>query len=213
MKKHLIICLILLTALLLTAQESPVRDYFANPGAVSFTAAWDYCSQELAKDSTKVSIKILMANLAANESKRLSQEIQPEFHSLAAGAKFQFANLLLAQNRLEDSVDMYNAINLEYPKWSCPWRHKGEALYLLKRYKDAEKSIAKSIETNPEHYDAYVWMAKIQYKLKKYKPALKNLEIAMTLNPEEEESPDEVISEDSIRALHEVLLIKTGKKK
>jgi hypothetical protein len=56
-------------------------------------------------------------------------------------------------------------------------------------------------------------MAKIQYQLKKYKPALKNLETALTLNPEAEESNDEVLSENSIRALHEDLLIKTGKKK
>jgi hypothetical protein len=35
----------------------------------------------------------------------------------------------------------------------------------------------------------------------------------MTLNPEEEESPDEVITDDAIKALHQELLKKTGKKK
>ncbi|MBM4399533.1 MAG: tetratricopeptide repeat protein, partial [Candidatus Cloacimonetes bacterium] len=83
----------------------------------------------------------------------------------------------------------------------------------LKRFQDAEVSFQKSIDTNPNHYDAYVWMAKAQYQMKKYKPALKNVEKAMTLNPEEEGSHDEEISDKEVITLHEALLKKTGKKK
>jgi tetratricopeptide (TPR) repeat protein len=213
MKKTLLFCTFLLLALFLAAQDNPITDYFNNPNPQTFETAWNFCNSQLAEDSTQVDVKILMANLAVIESKRLADEVTPLVENLEVGGKFQYANLLLAQNRFEAAIDVYETINQDYPGWSCPWRHKGQALYSLKRYKDAEKSIAKAIETNAEHYDAYIWMARIQYKLKKYKPALKNLEIAMSLNPESEESPDEAISADSIRALHEALLKKTGKLK
>lgn len=212
MKRNLLITILLLLSALLLAEGSPLDAYFDNPDAASFTAAYNFCAEQLAADSTAVSYEILMANLAAIEASRLTDGIAPKAKAFDLSGKFQFANLLLAQNRFEEAVGLYNEINAESPGWSCPWRHKGEALYNLKRYKEAEVSLKQAVETNKEHYDAYVWLAKTQYQLKKYKQALKNLETALTLNPGAEESPDETLAEDSIRALHEDLLYKTGKK-
>lgn len=213
MKRVIIICSIMLITGILCGESNPVSDYFNNPTAKTFTNAWASCADDLAKDSTQVNIKILMANLANLESQRLINEISPMADTLSAGIKFQYANVLLGQNRLSEAIEQYNALNAAYPGWSCPFRHKGEAYYRLELYKEAEASLTKAIETNLEHYDAYVWMAKTQYQMKKYKKALTYLETALTLNPEAEESPDEYISEDSIKALHDELLLKTGKKK
>ncbi len=213
MKKLILIFTVMFAMAMLFAEESPVNDYFDNPSNQTYTAAWQFCSNYLANDSTMVNIKILMANIAMLESKRLINEISTMADTLSAGVKFQYANVLLAQNRLIEAIKQYNALNTAYPGWSCPFRHKGEAYYRLQNYKEAEASLAKAIETNLEHYDAYVWMARTQYQMKKYKKALTYLKTALTLNPEAEESPDEMISEDSIKALHDELLVKTGKKK
>jgi len=198
---------------LLYAETNPLQDYFANPTAQSFATVWAFYADKLAEDSTQINVRITMATLANIEANRLAQSILPGADTLSAGSKFQFANLLLAQNKYEDAIDLYEDLNLVYPTWSCPWRHKGEALYSLRRYKDAEMSLKQAIATNIEHYDAYVWMAKTQFQLKKYKAALTNLETALSLNPEAEESSDEAISDESIRALHEELLKRTGRKK
>jgi tetratricopeptide (TPR) repeat protein len=109
-------------------------------------------------------------------------------------------------------IKIYDELNAESPGWSCPWRHKGQAFYNLKRYKEAASALTQAIETNREHYDAYIWMARTQYMLKKYQAALTNLEIALTLSPSAEESPGETISEDSIKAFYRELLTKTNKK-
>ena len=212
--KTIIICLIVILGVgMLAAETNPLKDYFANPTVQSFAAAWDLYADKLAQDSTQIIVRITLATLANIEASRLTQSILPGADTLSAGSKFQFANLLLAQNKYDDAIDLYEDLNLTYPTWSCPWRHKGEALYSLRRYKDAELSLKQAIATNIEHYDAYVWMAKTQFQLKKYKAALANLETALTLNPEAEESPDETLSDESIRALHEELLKRTGKKK
>jgi len=213
MKRILFFAVIIMLLGSLYAETNPLNTYFESPSAVTFTAAYNFCADKLAQDSTQVSYKILMANLAVMESNRIAEDIYPQVDNLEAGGKFQFANLLLAQNKFEEAIDIYSDLNLNYSTWSCPWRHKGQALYNLKRYKDAETSLTKAIETNTEHYDAYVWMARTQFELKKYKAALKNLETAMSLNPQAEESSDEVISDQSISALHEQLLKKTGKTK
>ncbi len=213
MKVTLICLTIILSIGLLFAESDPTSDYFVNPTTQSFTAAWNYCSEQLAKDSTDLNTKILMAYIANAEANRIAESISPSVVDMDTGLKFQYANLLLAQHMYDDAIVIYNDLNASSPNWSCPWRHKGQSLYSLKRYKEAEASLAKAIETNLEHYDAYIWMAKTQYQLKKYKDALKNLETALTLNPNAEENMDEAVSENSIKALHEELLLKTHKKK
>jgi tetratricopeptide (TPR) repeat protein len=212
--RPLILILILLSFVCLWAEETnPINAYFNSPSPRSFTAAYDFCAAKLTEDSTLVSMRILMANLAVLEADRLTAEVMPEKAALDASGRFQFANLLLAQRRYGDAVELYEGLNRDYPTWSCPWRHKGQALYEQQQYKAAEQALEQAIATNKEHYDAYVWMAKTQYQLKKYKPALQNLETALSLNPAVEESSDTDISEDSIRQLHDQLLKKTGKKK
>lgn len=196
---------------LLVAETSPVTSYFANPNSTAYLAAVQSCQADLQQDPEKVSVKILMANLAVMEAKRLANEVAEVSDKLDIGGSFQYANLLLAQKEYELAIAIYQKINTDSPDWSCPWRHKGEAYFRMGDYKSALVAFQQAVQTNKEHYDAYLWLAKTQYVLKKYKPALKNLETAFTLNPEAEQNTDEVISEKTIKELHEALLKKTGK--
>ncbi len=211
MKRLSIIMASLILFACLKAETTPLNAYFENPSAAAFMTAFDFCSNKLAQHPTQLTYKILMANLATMESVRLADEIHPMLDSLQTGAKFQYANLLLAQNRFDEAVAIYDVLNKNTPNWSCPWRHKGEALFELKRYEEAEVSLIQAIETNKEHYDAYVWMAKTQYQLGKYKEALKHLETALTLDPEAEASEDAGISKESVQILHRDLRQLTGK--
>jgi tetratricopeptide (TPR) repeat protein len=211
MKKLSILMLMLTLLSLLAAETNPVASYFANPNPDTYLAAVQSCRADLAQAPEKVSVKILMANIAVMEANRLAKEVAAVSDQLDVGGSFQYANLLLAQKKYDEAIAIYQKINTDSPDWSCPWRHKGEAYFRMGNYKSALVSFQQAVETNKEHYDAYIWLAKTQYVLKKYKPALKNLETALTLNPESEESPDEVISEKTIKELHEALLKKTGK--
>jgi tetratricopeptide (TPR) repeat protein len=212
MKRFIMLTLALLAFALLAAESPYLEDYYTNPTTQTFITAYNFCAETLAADSTRSDMRVLMAYLLSSETDRQTQYLGAKADEMSAGDKFNYANLLLNQGKYEDAIEQYNDLNTDSPDWSCPWRHKGQALYSLGRYKDAETSLAKAIETNKQHYDAYIWMAKTQYQLKKYKEALRNLETALTLNPNAEGSSDEVVSENSIKALHELLLEKTGKK-
>ncbi len=213
MKKTCILLISLIMVSILIAETNPVSEYVNSPSISTYISAVQYCNASLEKDPSQNNQKVLLANLAVMEANRLVDEISPVKDSLDAGGKFQFANLMLAIKNYPEAIGIYQQINTDVPAWSCPWRHKGEAYYRMGNFKDASIAFEHAIETNKEHYDAYIWLAKAQYELKKYKAALQNLEIALTLNPEAEESPDEAISEDSIKALHETLLKKAGKRK
>ncbi len=123
--------------------------------------------------------------------------------SLSSKTKFSYANFLLDLNRFEESIQIYNSLNDEYPNWSCPWRHKGEALLKMERYEVAEVVTIKAIEVREDHFDAYVQLAKIQKKLGKYKDALQTLEKGLSYH---ESDPEEEISNEEVEALYNELL-------
>ena len=209
----ILIALILAAGLLLAAETTALDSYFADPNPQSFISAYNYCKEQVSMYSNSTSFKILLASLVNMETQRLTEVLTPYADTLGSGETFQYANLLLAQNRYEETLPLYGKLNADYPTWSCPWRHKGQALYQLKRYKEAEASLTQAIATNVEHYDAYIWQAKTQYQLKKYKLALQNLETAKTLNANAEASEDGGISNSEINQLYTDLLDKMHKTK
>ena len=213
MKKLCLLVVVMQLLMILWGETNPVADYFNNPTTANYISAAQYCQKSLEKDPSQNNTKVLMANIAIMEASRLTEEVSLILDSLDTGGLFQYANLLLAQKDYAEAIKIYQKLNTDFPDWSCPWRHKGEALYRQENFKAAAIAFQQAITTNKEHYDAYLWLARAQYQLKKYKDALRNLETALALNPEAEESPDEVISADSIIALHTALLKKTGKQK
>jgi len=116
--------------------------------------------------------------------------------SLNTRTKFSYANLLLELGKLDESIIIYDKLNEDVPKWSCPWRHKGEVLIKQNKLLEAETATLMAIETREDHFDAYVQLAKIQKDMKKYEEALKTLNKGLSYyssDPEEEVTDEEVI--------------------
>ncbi len=148
---------------------------------------------------------ICLAAFAFADADSIMKERIANADTLSAGERFQLANELLQKDDYANAITLYDTLNRDYPDWSCPWRHKGEAWFNLKNYEAAVTSLEQAIATNSEHYDAYVWMAFSLNELGRYTEALKNLEAALALSPETEESADETLSQKKIDALYKEL--------
>lgn len=125
--------------------------------------------------------------------------------SLSPATQFSQANTLLANKEYAKAITLYEGLNKDYPTWSCPWRHKGEAYYKLKNYPSAIQSLKQAIATNENHYDAYLWLAFAYYEQGEYQEAKQCLDKAGTLNPGEEGSADEMIGAKQVKDLYKKL--------
>jgi tetratricopeptide (TPR) repeat protein len=210
MKNLLLLAIVLCICGLMYAQGevTPLNAYLKNPNVANFSKAVSALDQSISKGEKVYLSQLHLAYIADYEAKRLMDELITHADSLAAGERFTLANILLGQEEYEKAIGVYNSLNSEFPNWSCPWRHKGEAYYKIENYNESVKSLTEAIRTNEEHYDAYVWMAYALNKLERYPEALQNIEKAMTLSPEEEESDDEAIAEEEIQKLYQELKAK-----
>ena len=212
MKKFTFIMLGLLIVVLYCAQESPVTLYLQNQNLETYQQAVNYLIQIDKEGKSGMQAKLNLAYISNLESLRLMELAKADMDNLKPGERFALANLYLERDKYDDAISIYNLLNEATPKWSCPWRHKGEALYKSGKYDAAEKSLEMAIETNKEHYDAYLWYAKTLYELKDYKNALRALETAFDLTEELEDSEyDQVIPEEEINQLYQELLKLTQK--
>ena len=212
MKKFTFIILGLLGFAFYYAQESPVTLYLQNQNLETYQQAVNYLLQIDKEGKSGMQAKLNLAYISNLESLRLMELAKADMDNLKPGECFALANLYLEMDKYDDAIYIYNLLNEATPKWSCPWRHKGEALYKSGKYDAAEKSLEMAIETNKEHYDAYLWYAKTLYELKDYKNALRALETAFDLTEELEDSEyDQVIPEEEINQLYQELLKLTQK--
>mgnify|MGYP001004974971 FL=1 len=212
MKKFTFIMLWLLIVVLYCAQESPVTLYLQNQNLETYKQAVNYLIQIDKEGNSGMQAKLNLAYISNLESLRLMELAKADMDNLKPGERFALANLYLEMDKYDDAISIYNLLNETTPKWSCPWRHKGEALYKSGNYDAAKKSLEMAIETNKEHYDAYLWYAKTLYELKDYKNALRALETAFDLTEELEDSEyDQVIPEEEINQLYQELLKLTQK--
>jgi tetratricopeptide (TPR) repeat protein len=202
----------LLIVVLYCAQESPVTLYLQNQNLETYQQAVNYLIQIDKEGNSGMQAKLNLAYISNLESLRLMELAKADMDNLKPGERFALANLYLEMDKYDDAISIYNLLNETTPKWSCPWRHKGEALYKSGNYDAAKKSLEMAIETNKEHYDAYLWYAKTLYELKDYKNALRALETAFDLTEELEDSEyDQVIPEEEINQLYQELLKLTQK--
>lgn len=212
MKKLSLITLGLLVLNFCLAQESPVTLYLQNQNLETYQQAVNYLLKIDKEDNSGMQAKLNLAYISNLESLRLMDLAKADMDNLKPGERFALANLYLERDKYDDAITIYNLLNEATPKWSCPWRHKGEALYKSGNYDAAKKSLEMAIETNKEHYDAYLWYAKTLYELKDYKNALRALETAFDLTEKLEDSEyDEVIPEEEINQLYQELLKLTQK--
>lgn len=206
MKKYVFITLGFLVLAFCFAEESPVTLYLQNQNLETYQQAVNYLIKIDQEGESGMQAKLNLAYISNLESLRLMNLAKADIENLKPGERFALANLYLEMDKYDDAIDIYNLLNEATPKWSCPWRHKGEALYKSGNYEAAKKSLEMAIETNKEHYDAYLWYAKTLYELKDYKNALKALEIAFDLTEELEDSGfDQVIPEEEINQLYQEL--------
>ncbi|HNX02469.1 MAG TPA: tetratricopeptide repeat protein [Candidatus Cloacimonas sp.] len=212
MKKLSLITLGLLVFIFCLAQESPVTLYLQNQTLETYQQAVNYLLQLDKEENSGMQAKLNLAYICNLEALRLMELAKADIDNLKPGERFALANLYLEMDKYADAISIYNLLNEATPKWSCPWRHKGEALFKSGKYDAAKKSLEMAIETNKEHYDAYLWYAKTLYELKDYKNALIALETAFDLTEELEDSEyDQVIAEEDINQLYQELLKLTGK--
>ena len=101
-------------------------------------------------------------------------------------------------------------MNESSPKWSCPWRHKGEAYYNKEDFGQAETAFKMAVETRITHYDAYVWLARAQYKAGKAPEALKSLDTGLEYKFKDIEDPEEEVNPVDEMFLHAILLKANG---
>ncbi|MDY0151519.1 MAG: tetratricopeptide repeat protein [Candidatus Cloacimonas sp.] len=152
-----------------------------------------------------IAVMVSLLGFAYAQGSASCTEKEKSTETLTTSERFAKANSLLANEEYKMAIVMYDSLNKDFPQWSCPWRHKGEAYYKLKDYPAATKALEEAIATNENHYDAYVWLAYALNEQKLYKEALQNLELAMKLTPEEEESKDEEISKEHIDKFYKEL--------
>lgn len=182
------------------------REYLNEPGSENFTKAHEYYGNWGDNEG-----KILQSYLHWQELNRLLSELSSEQDSLSMSGKFQFANLLLEIGRYEESIEVYEVLNEASPKWACPWRHKGEALWKMDNLEEAETALKKSIEVRENHYDAYVMLAEVQKDGGKYDEALETLEKGLQYRAENPEYSEDEEFEKNVQELLQELRQKQAK--
>jgi len=217
MKKLLALALVLcLMAPALAAQEkekkepTPFQVYSKDQTAENFLSAYNaYTAQT--KDTANYSATAMLAYLNYYELEKNLDLLKEHMGELKNMQKFQYGNLLLELDRNEDAIAVYNVLNEASPKWSCPWRHKGEAYHKMKNYAEAEKALLMAIETRKEHYDAYIWLAEVYRDWGKYDQGLKAIKDGMEQYGKDIEDPNEEVADHHVQKLYLDLLQKNGK--
>ncbi len=194
----------------LADSHSPIKDYMNNRSPESFIEAFREYETAVA-DSQDMSAVIYLAYMHKMEINDKLKTLEGNLDNLKNKQKFQYANLLLGLNRFEESVTIYDRLNEEVPKWSCPWRHKGEAYWKMGKLEKAIDALEMAIETRETHYDAYVMLADVLNDKGEYKRALKVLEKGFTYYGKDIEDPEEEVDSVDVNFLYLELLKKNGK--
>lgn len=210
----LVVCL--LVPAVISAQEaekkepSPLQVYLADKTTDNFLAAYNAYTAQM-KDTVNYGALTTLAWLNVFELDKALETLKANEASLSNMNKFQYANILLELGRNEDAIALYAQINEKNPKWSCPWRHKGEAYFKMKDYPAAETALLKAIETRKEHYDAYIWLAETYRDWGQYDKGLKAIKDGMEQYGKDIEDPEKEYSSVDVAFLHLDLLQKAGK--
>lgn len=218
MKKLLVSALVVsfLVPAVLWAQEAekkdptPLQVYLADKTTENFLNAYNAYTAQM-KDTVNYGALTTLAWLNVFELDRALETLKANEASLSNMNKFQYANILLELDRNEEAIALYNQLNEKSPKWSCPWRHKGEAYFNMKDYPAAETALLKAIETRKEHYDAYIWLAETYRDWGQPEKGLKALKDGMEQYGKDIEDPEKEYSGVDVAFLHLDLLKMAGK--
>lgn len=207
--------LVLSVAVLQAQPTDPSVDYLRKPTPEGYRAARAHLDSILSKNSGDP--KALLYSAFVDQA-HLAEQVDRLYglrDSLENKYLFGLANLMLETGDFQRSVELYQKLNDQTPKWSCPWRHKGQALYRLGRFDEAESSLLKAVETRSSHYDAWVWLARVQKDMGKRREALVSIKKAFENKGKDVEDPEqEVAAGDDLKLLDEILIlngVKPGK--
>lgn len=212
MRSRLVLTLVIaaLAAAGAEAQEkSPFRVYLDERTPENFIAAYEHYEQ-MRGDTVNHGAAVVLGYLAMYEMQRNLDLLEEHAADLSTRQKFQYANILLALERYDESIELYTQINEASPRWSCGWRHRGEAYWKKGELEKAVECLEKSIETRETHYDAYVFLAKVLRDMKRYPEALETLEKGLTYYGKDIEDPEEEVASVDVAFLHLDLLEKCG---
>lgn len=211
MKILVFISIILCMPLILFAEETtqqtnPFQDYYADSSFSTFEKAYESYSTQLAENTEDNNARLMLSYLYMLEMERMLGQFEVRIDSLAPNIQFQYANLLLGIGKYDECIEVYGGLNIEYPGWSCPWRHKGEAYFKINELEQAEIALQKAIETRVEHYDAYVMLAEVQEEMGKNDIALATLETGFSYKGKDIEEADKEITDLDVQFLYLRLL-------
>ena len=164
MRGLLIVCVLfcMLCAGTAVAEEkvSLFKVYLDDKTTENFLNAFqDYETQR--KDSVNFDATIVISYLHLLELERNLAMLDENADKLGNRTKFQYANILLELRQYDEAIALYRQLNEKVPKWSCPWRHKGEAYWKNGEHERAVEALEMAIETRETHYDAYVMLAEV----------------------------------------------------
>ena len=212
MKLFALALLLCLMAPALAAQEEeqdPFQIYLNDQTPENFINAYKAYSAQL-EDSAGSSAAAMLAWLNYYEIDRMLETLEADEAKLSAMDKFQYGNILLEIGRYDEAIPLYEQLNEESPEWSCPWRHKGTALWKTGRLEEAVKSLETAIETRKTHYDAYVVLAQVYNDMREYKKAVKTIETGLSYYGADSEDPEREMNTLEVQFLYLDLLKKTG---
>jgi len=211
MKKSFTITIIFCFSLILCFAETPEEPnpfqiYFKDPSFETFQKAFESYSSQLSDNAEDNNSRLMLSYLYMIEMERMLGQLEARIDSLAPNIKFQYANLLLEIGKYNECIEIYEDLNAEYPDWSCPWRHKGEAYFKSDELEKAESALKKAIETRAEHYDAYVMLAEVQEAMEKYTDALATLKTGFSYKGKDIEDTESEVGDLDVQFLYLKLL-------
>lgn len=180
MKKIMLIILGLMISSIVVGEDGHsefkgLSTYQNNQTAENFIKAYQHYQKQLDGESQNTA-RLMISYLNKIELDKNLNSLEENIDSLSFKTQFSYANLLLEVGELDKCIQIYTKLNEDFPNWSCPWRHKGEAYLKQRKLHKAEISTKKAISTRKDHYDAYIQLAEIQKELGNYKKAMRTLE-------------------------------------
>lgn len=206
--------LILMSGAALTQEEkkpSSFRIYLDDKTNENFLSALEE-HEAMRADSLDMDATIVISYLHLLELARNLEMLEENAADLSNKNKFQYANILLELKDYDEAIALYKQLNEKTPKWSCPWRHRGEAHWKKKEYDDAVMCLEKAIETREKHFDAYTMLADVLSEMEQYDKAFAVMEKGMTFYGKDIEDPEKEVDMVEVYFTYLDLCEKVGNK-